>query len=100
MQSTHDLDVKGLQRVTGWLDEVNASMHTVIYDVHAIDLVLRLEISIESLLNIFHDWAPRVVIVDKISKTGSVHDRQAKANAIFLNVCADRLDRNGFGDDV
>lgn len=40
MQSAHNLDVQGLQRMAGGLNEVDACMNTIINDVHTVDLVL------------------------------------------------------------
>jgi hypothetical protein len=40
MQSAHNLDVQGLQRMAGGLNEVDACMDTIINDVHTVDLVL------------------------------------------------------------
>ena len=77
VKSAHDLDVKRLQRVTGRLDEVHASMDAIVDDVHAIELVLGLEIRIESLLNVLDDWAPGVIVVDEVAKARCVYHRQA-----------------------
>lgn len=82
------------------LDKVDASMNTVVDDVHAVDLVLGLKICIESLLNVFDDGPPGIIVVDKVAKSWGVNDRQAKSHTVLLNICADRLDGNGLWDDV
>lgn len=59
------------------LDEVYASVDAVVHNIHPIDLVLGLEIRVKSLLDILYDWAPRVVIVDKVAKAGCVNHCQS-----------------------
>lgn len=100
MKTAHDLNVQRLQRVASWLDEVNASVNTVVDNVHAVDLVLGFEIGIEALLDVLDDRPPGVVVVDKVTETGRVNDSQAKTNAVLLDVGADRLDGDCLGNDV
>jgi hypothetical protein len=76
MKSAHNLDVQRLQSMTSRLNEVNAGMDAVVNDVHAVDLVLSIQVGIESLLNVVHDWSPRLVIVDKVSKSGCINNGQ------------------------
>lgn len=82
------------------LDEVHAGMHPVVHDVHAVDLVLGLEIGIESLLDVLHDRPPRVIVVDEISKSRSINHSQTQADAVLFNVGTDRLDGYCLWDDV
>lgn len=86
--------------MTGRLDEVYTGMDTIIHNVYPVHLVFRVEVCIESLFNVLDDRPPRVVIVDEITKSWSVDHRQAQANAIFLDIGADRLYRDGFWDDL
>lgn len=72
MQSAHDLNVQWLQSVASWLDEVHTSMDAVVNDVHAVDLVLGIQVGIESLLNVINNWPPRLVIVDKVTKAWGI----------------------------
>lgn len=58
MESTHDLYVQRLQRVASRLNEVNASVDTVIHNIHAVDLVFGIKVRIETLLNVLDDWPP------------------------------------------
>lgn len=58
MQSAHDLDVKWLKRVPGGLDKVDAGMDAVVDDVHAVNLVLGVEVGVKSLLNVLHNRSP------------------------------------------
>lgn len=86
--------------MAGGLDEVDAGMDAVVDNVAAVDLVLGLEVGVEALLNVLDNRAPRVVVVDKVTKSRSVHHSQAQTHAVLLNVSAGRLDRHGLGDDV
>jgi hypothetical protein len=58
MQSTHDFNVQRFQGVASWLNEVHAGMNSVVDNVHSVDLVLGIQIRIEALLNVIHNWAP------------------------------------------
>lgn len=82
------------------LDEVDTGMDPVVNDVCAVDLVLGLEEGIVSLLNVLHNWAPGVIVVDKVSKAGSIDNGQAKTDAVLLNIGTGRLDRHSLGDDI
>lgn len=74
MKSAHDLDIKGFKRMSGRLNEVDARMHAIIYNIHAIDLVLGIKIGVEACLNVLNDRSPRVVIVDKITEARRIHN--------------------------
>lgn len=100
VKPAHNFDVKRLERVAGWLDEVDACVDAVVNNVHAVDLVLCVEISIEALLDVLNNWTPRCIIVDKVTKARSVNDGKAQTDAILLNVRADGLDGDGLGNDV
>ena len=63
--------------MASWLDEVDTSVHTVVDNVHAVDLVLSLEISIEALFNVLNNWAPRVIVVHEVTEARSVHHGQS-----------------------
>jgi hypothetical protein len=76
VKSAHNLDVQWLQSMASRLDEVYASMNSVIDNVHSVDLVLSIQISIEALLNIIHNWSPRLIIVNEISKARGINDCQ------------------------
>jgi hypothetical protein len=100
VEALHDLNIQGLQRVTGGLDEENTGVDAVVHNVHAVNLVLSIQVGIETLLNVVCDWSPRLVVVDKITKTGGVNDGQSEANTRLLNICTDRLDSDSLGKNV
>jgi hypothetical protein len=100
VKSSHHLNVKGLERVTGRLDEENTSMDSVVDNVHAVDLVLSIQVRVESLLNVVDDRAPGLIVVDEVTETGCVNNGEAKTNTGLLDVGADRLDGNGLGNNV
>jgi hypothetical protein len=74
VQAAHNLDI---ERVTSWLNEVDTSVDAVVHNVHAVDLVLGVQVCIEALLDVLNNWAPGVVIVDKVSETRGVDHSQA-----------------------
>jgi hypothetical protein len=75
-------------------------MNSIIDDIHTIDLILGLQICIKALLNIVDNWPPGLIVVDKITKTWSVDDGEAKTHTILFNVGANRLDRDSLWDNV
>lgn len=100
MKPAHNLDVKWLEGVASWLEEVDASVDAVVNNVHAVDLVLGIEVGIEALLDVIDDWSPGLVVVDKVSKARGINNSQAKTDAVLLNIRAQGLDGNSLGDDV
>ena len=100
VQAAHDLDIKRLERVTSRLNEIDTGVDTVVDNVHAVDLVLGIQVSIEALLDVLNDGAPGVVVVDKVTKAGSVNDSQAQANSVFLDIGADGLNVDSLGCKV
>jgi hypothetical protein len=59
-----------------WLDEVHTSMNPVVHDVHTVDLVLSIQVSIKALLNVVHNWPPRLIIVNEITKPRGINNSQ------------------------
>lgn len=82
------------------LDEVNTGVNAVVDDVGPVDLVFGLEVGIVSLFDVFHNRAPRIVVVDEITESGSVNHGQTETNTVLFDVGANRLDRNSLGDNV
>lgn len=76
VQALHDLNIQGLQRVTCGLDEEDTGVDAVVHDVHAVDLVLGVEVGIVSLLNVVNDGTPRFVIVDEVAEARSIDHGQ------------------------
>ena len=97
MQFLHDLHVQGLQRVARGLDEEDHSVDAVIHNVHAVDLVLRIQVCIESLLDVLDNWIPRFIIVNEVTETRGIDDRQPQTDTVLLDIRADRLYVDGFG---
>lgn len=82
------------------LDEEDTSVDTVVNDVHAVDLVLSVQVCIEALLDVVRDWSPRLIVVDKVTEARRVNNGQTKANASLLDVGADGLDSDGLGENI
>lgn len=100
VQALHNFDVQRLKGVAGGLDEEYASMDAVVNNVDAINLVLGVQVGIETLLDIVNDWTPRLVIVHKVAKAGGINDGQPKTHTGFFNISADGLDRDGLGGEL
>ena len=100
MKASHDLNVQRLERVASRLNEKDASVDAVVDNVHTIDVVLGIQVSIETLLNVVDNGAPRLVVVDKVAESRSVDDSQAKTDTGLLDICADRLNGDSLGNDV
>jgi hypothetical protein len=100
VKAAHDLDIKRLERVTSRLNEVDTGVDTVVDNVHAVDLVLGIQVGIEALLNVLNDWAPGVIVVDKVSEARGVNDSQTQTDSVLLDIGADGLDVDGLGCEV
>lgn len=100
VKTLHHLNVEGLQRVAGRLDEEDTRVDAVVHNVHPVDLVLGIQVSIEALLDVIRDWPPGLVVVDKVAETRGINNSQAQANTGFLNICANRLNGNSLGENV
>jgi hypothetical protein len=98
VQLLHHLDVDGLQGVASGLDEVDNGVDAVVHDVHAVDLVLGVEVGVEPLLDVLDNGVPRLIVVDEVAKAGCVNNGQSQTNAVLFDVGADGLYRDGLGD--
>ena len=76
VEAAHDFNIQRLQRVAGGLDKVYTSMYTIIHNIHAVDLILSVEICVKALFNVLDDRLPRVVIVDKIAEARRINNCQ------------------------
>lgn len=100
MKSAHDLNVKRLQGVAGGLDKEDTCVNTVVNNVHAVNLVLSIQVRVESLLDVVDDRAPGLVVVDEIAETWCIDNGQAETNTCLLNVGTNGLDSNSLGNNV
>lgn len=75
-------------------------MDTVVNDVHAVDLVLSIEVSIISTLDIVNNRAPRLVIVNEVTESRGVNDSQAKADTRLLDIGTNSLNLDSFGNNI
>lgn len=100
MKATHDLNIQRLKRVAGRLDEENASVDSVVHNVHTVDLVLGIQVCVISLLDVLDNGSPRLVVVHEITETRGIDNGEAETDTSLLDVCTDRLNSNGLGNDV
>lgn len=80
----------------GRLNEVDARMHAIVHNVHAVDLIFSVKISIETLLNVLNNRSPGIIIVDEIAEAGSIHYGETETNAVLFDIRADGLYGNRF----
>lgn len=100
MEALHDLDIQRLQGVASGLDEEDTSVNAVVDNVHAIHLVLGIQVGVEALLDVVGNWAPRLIIVDKVTETRGVDNGQAETDTSLLDISADGLNGHSLGEDV
>lgn len=100
VQAAHNLDIQRLEGVASRLNEVDTGVDAVVDNVAAVDLVLSLEVGVETLLDVLDNRAPRVVVVDKVTEAGGIDDAQAETDTVLLNIGAGGLDGHSLGDNV
>lgn len=72
MELLHHLNVDGLQGVASGLDEVDNGVDAVVDNVHAVDLVLSIQVGVKALLNVLDNGVPGLIVVDEVAKAGCV----------------------------
>jgi hypothetical protein len=100
VKAAHDLNVEGFERVASGLNEEDASVDAVVDNVHAVDLVLGVEVRIIALLDVVDNGAPRLIVVDEVTEARSVDNSQTQTDTSLLNIGADGLDGDGLRNDV
>lgn len=89
MKAAHNLDIEGLKGVASRLNKEDTGMNAVVNNVHAVDLVLGIKVSVKSLLNVVDNRTPRLVIVDKVTESRGIDDCQTETDTGLLNIGAD-----------
>lgn len=72
MQLLHHLNVDGLQGVASGLNEVDNGVDAVVDNVHAVNLVLGIQVGVKALLNVLDNGVPGLIVVDEVAKAGCV----------------------------
>ena len=75
-QPLHNFDVERLQGVSGGSDEVQASVNAHVNLVCTTGLLLLQHVRLMLVVEEFDDGLPRVAVVDVVSETGGINDRQ------------------------
>ena len=75
-QALHHLNIKGLQGVSGWSDEVQTGMHTHVDLLLAMWLLLLEHVRFVLVIEELNDWLPGITVVDIVSKTRGINDGQ------------------------
>jgi hypothetical protein len=76
-QTLHRLDVKRLQSVSGWSDEVETRMYSKVDLVGTAWLLFLEHVRFMLVVEEFNDGLPRIAVVDIVSKSRSVNDCEA-----------------------
>lgn len=79
-------------RVTRGSDEEQASVHTQVGLLSTLGLLLLPHIRFMLIVNEVDDWAPRVAVVDIVTKTGGVDDSELDLERLFLELGLDDFD--------
>lgn len=82
------------------LDKVHTGMNSVVHDIHAIHLILSVQIGIITLFDILDNRLPGLVIIDKVTEAGRIDYSETQSDTVLFDVSADGLDRYGLRDDV
>lgn len=90
-------------RMSCRLDEVQASMDTVIHNFLSVDTTFLFEVGIKTRLDVLDNWFPAnlksitfsyrsrratlpFVVIDKVTETGRINNGQTQSNTILLNI--------------
>jgi hypothetical protein len=58
VETSHELDVEGFERVSGGLDKVDTRMDAIIDDICAVGFIFCFEVGIEAAFDAFQDGFP------------------------------------------
>ena len=106
MESPHEFNVEGFERVASRLNKVDTSVNTIIDNIRPVWFILRFKIRIKSRLDTFQNGFPTTrsaltltigevdlfFIIDEISKSRGMDDIKSQSNAILLNIGTDSTD--------
>lgn len=76
-EALHDLDIKGLERVAGGADEIQARVHTEINLVISAWLLLLQHVGLMLIVEELDDGHPRIFVVDIITEARGIDDGEA-----------------------
>ena len=79
-QALHDLDVEGLQGVSGGADEVQTGVHTHVDLVGTAGLLLLEHVRLMLVIQELDNGLPGVTVVDIVSEAGGINNGQANLN--------------------
>lgn len=77
----HNLDVKRLQGVTGWSNEVEASVHAKIDLLRATRLLLLQHVGLMLVIKELDNRLPRVTVVDIVTEARGIDNSEADYTA-------------------
>lgn len=79
-QALHNLDVEGLQGVSGGADEVQTGVHTHVDLVGTAGLLLLEHVRLMLVIQELDNGLPGVTVVDVVSEAGGINNGQANLN--------------------
>lgn len=95
----YDFDIQGFEGVVSGLDEEDVGVDVVVNNVYVVDFVFSIEVGVEVLFDVVDNWFLGFIVVDKVIKVRCVDDCKFEMNICFFNICVDRLNIDGFGNN-
>jgi hypothetical protein len=83
-ETLHDLNVKRLQGVAGWANEVKTSVDAKVNLLGAARLLLLQHVGLMLIVKELDNWLPRVSVVDVVSESRSINDGQADCRPVSI----------------
>ena len=78
--------------MTSRINEVEAAVHSIIYDVSSVEAALVLQVALKLVIDVGNDAMEAVSVVDGIAVAGCVHYRQANLHTTLLDLNGTHID--------
>lgn len=97
-QTLHDFNVKRLQGVASWADEVETGVDSEINLLRSPWLLLLEHVALMLIIQELDDWLPAVPVVHVVAETRSINDGQADLEELLFQLGLGDLNLNGLVD--
>lgn len=97
-EALHDLNVKRLQSVASWADEVETGVDSQINLLCSPWLLLLEHVALMLVIQELNDWLPAVSVVHVVSKARGINDGQADLEELLFQLGLGDLDLDGLVD--
>lgn len=94
-QALHNLNVQRLESMAGRTNEVQASVDSQINLLRTLWLLLLEHVTLVLIIEELNNWLPAVTVVDVVSKTRRVDNRQADLEELLLQLGLGDFNLNG-----